>query len=171
MLQLAYCNLWTYLTFGWCFDVMKIGYQRPLQGTDLRKVDREWYLRFLRCELSGTYNSLSRIFPPFFQLGQILGEESRRRESPQYLPRRRYHSPPPTLPPPMGYVLDRATCRQRARLEDRVGSEKTSAVLGHRRAVQTVLLPGGAIQDRRGCLSTDGKCYRRVGLYTPDLNL
>jgi hypothetical protein len=42
MLQLAYCNLWTFVTFGWCYDVMKIGYQRPLQATDLRKIDREY---------------------------------------------------------------------------------------------------------------------------------
>jgi len=43
MLQLAYCNLWTFITFGWCYDVMKIGYQRPLQPTDLRKVDRKCF--------------------------------------------------------------------------------------------------------------------------------
>jgi hypothetical protein len=154
MLQLAYCNLWTFMTFGWCYDVMKIGYQRPLQPTDLRKVDREWSVQST-CR-KADMNSQPRISAPFGQPRCIVVQEGCISKRIQCVASRRHHLSSHSISPQVGPALARETSRDGKVLENKLGQKKAPTTQSDRGAVQEILLPCGAIQSRGRRMPIDG---------------
>ncbi|KAL7411550.1 ABC protein [Mrakia frigida] len=56
VLPLATCSMFSYLTYSWCNPIMTLGYQRPLQPTDLWQMDPTRQASLLSANLDASWS-------------------------------------------------------------------------------------------------------------------